>query len=82
MSTSFANVPLMVEWTPSSGQKEPQEKLLVGQSGKPQRIWANVEDRYVSKAGSQSSESEAHQSRDALMLLVWRNIGNCCSGVP
>lgn len=84
VSTSSTNVPLMTEYVPSSGQKESPEQL-VGQSGEPQRTWLNVEDSDVSNAGSQSTEPEAqglHRSMDAPTLLVSRNTGNCCSGVP
>ena len=84
VSTSSAKEPSMIEYMPSSGQKESPEQL-VGQSGVPQRTWVNVEDRDGSNARSQSSEPEAHglhRTRDAPMLLVSRNTGNCCSGVP
>jgi len=50
VSTSSAKEPSMIEYMPSSGQKESPEQL-VGQSGVPQRTWANVEDRDGSNAG-------------------------------
>jgi hypothetical protein len=84
LSTSSANVALMAEYVPSSGQNEPPEQF-VGQSGEPQRTLPNVEDCDVSNAGSQSLEPEAqglHRSMDAPKLLVARSTGNCCSGVP
>jgi len=84
VSTSLENVPMgLVECVPTSGQTEPEH--LVGQSGEPQGTWANVEDRDVLNAGSQLSEPEAqglHRSSDMPLLLVPRNTGNCCSGVP